>query len=71
MTVIGLSLNTNEKVHPVIWSVRQLPFDAIQFVPVPKPLGNVLFTYNTSFINVGGVLVFGANSLVYLNQVLN
>ena len=40
MLVVGLSLNTADKVHPVIWSVRHLPFDALYFLPVPKPLGN-------------------------------
>jgi cleavage and polyadenylation specificity factor subunit 1 len=55
--VIGLSLNTADKVHPVIWSVKQLPFDALYLQPVPKPLG--------------GVLLFGANTLIYLNQVFS
>lgn len=49
-----LSLNIGSKLHPVIWSVKDLPYDCWKAVAVPKP--------------VGGVLIFSANSLIYLNQ---
>ncbi|CAG0879128.1 unnamed protein product [Cyprideis torosa] len=52
--VIALSINMGERVHPVIWSLSSLPSDAQQVYPVPLP--------------VGGVLVIGANFMLYLNQ---
>jgi len=53
-SIVALSLNLQQRVHPVIWSVANLPMDCCQLCPVPKP--------------VGGVLVFAVNSLIYLNQ---
>lgn len=50
----AISLNLQEKVHPVIWSVANLPFDSIRAVPIKKPLG--------------GTIIFAVNSLIYLNQ---
>ncbi|RWS15284.1 cleavage and polyadenylation specificity factor subunit 1-like protein [Dinothrombium tinctorium] len=52
--MVALSLNVHQKVHPIIWSTNHLPFDCFKTLPVPKP--------------VGGVLIFAANSLTYLNQ---
>ncbi|XP_047129274.1 cleavage and polyadenylation specificity factor subunit 1 isoform X1 [Hydra vulgaris] len=52
--VSAISLNMTEKVHPVIWSVTNLPFDCHMLRPIEKP--------------IGGVLVFASNSLIYLNQ---
>ena len=52
--VAAISLNMFEKVHPIIWTVNNLPFDCQMIHAIEKPLG--------------GVIVFAANSLIYLNQ---
>ncbi|XP_055950282.1 cleavage and polyadenylation specificity factor subunit 1-like [Argiope bruennichi] len=52
--ILALSLNLNQKVHPVIWTVTGLPFDCLYAMAVPKP--------------IGGVLLVAVNSLLYLNQ---
>lgn len=50
----AISLNLQQKVHPIIWSVANLPFDCVKAVPIKKPLG--------------GTLIFSVNALIYLNQ---
>lgn len=50
----AISLNLQQKVHPVIWSVSNLPFDCMKALPIKKPLG--------------GTLILAVNSLIYLNQ---
>ncbi|XP_043489722.1 cleavage and polyadenylation specificity factor subunit 1 isoform X1 [Polistes fuscatus] len=52
--MVAISLNIQQRVHPIIWSVSNLPFDCYQAVPVKKPLG--------------GTLIMAVNSLIYLNQ---
>jgi len=52
--MVAISLNIQQRVHPIIWSVSNLPFDCYQSVPVKKPLG--------------GTLIMAVNSLIYLNQ---
>lgn len=53
-TMVAISLNIQQRVHPVIWSVAGLPFDCTQVMPVQKP--------------IGGCLVFAVNAIIYLNQ---
>lgn len=50
----AVSLNLQQKVHPVIWSVSNLPFDCVRAVPIKKP--------------IGGTLIMSVNALIYLNQ---
>ncbi|XP_041375883.1 cleavage and polyadenylation specificity factor subunit 1-like isoform X2 [Gigantopelta aegis] len=52
--IVAISLNLQQKVHPVIWSLGSLPFDCFMALAIPKP--------------IGGVLVFAVNSLLYLSQ---
>ncbi|XP_014260039.1 cleavage and polyadenylation specificity factor subunit 1 [Cimex lectularius] len=52
--MVAISLNMDQKVHPVIWSVNNLPMDCFSLVPVAKPLA--------------GTLVLSHNALIYLNQ---
>jgi len=52
--LVAISLNIQQRVHPVIWSVTNLPFDALQAVPINKP--------------ISGCLILCVNSLIYLNQ---
>nr|XP_054773203.1 cleavage and polyadenylation specificity factor subunit 1-like [Lytechinus pictus] len=53
-SIVALSLNMAQKVHPIIWSQSSLPYDCRQVQAVPKP--------------IGGVLILAVNSLLYLNQ---
>ncbi|XP_022902078.1 cleavage and polyadenylation specificity factor subunit 1 [Onthophagus taurus] len=50
----AISLNLQQKVHPIIWSMSNLPFDCTKAVSIKKPLG--------------GTLIFAVNALIYLNQ---
>lgn len=50
----AISLNLQQKVHPVIWSVSNLPFDCVRAVPIKKP--------------IGGTIILAVNSIIYLNQ---
>lgn len=53
-TMVAISLNIQQRVHPIIWTVTSLPFDCTQVLPVKKP--------------IGGCLIVAINSLIYLNQ---
>ena len=39
--IAAISLNMQEKVHPVIWSLDNLPFDCQKALAVPKPNGKI------------------------------
>lgn len=52
--IVAISLNTSDHTSPVIWTVGNLPFDCCYALPVPRP--------------IGGMVIVGANSLLYLNQ---
>ena len=41
-SIVAISLNIQEKVHPIIWSLSALPFDCLQCMPVSKPIGEFL-----------------------------
>lgn len=53
-TMVAISLNIQQRVHPIIWTVTSLPFDCIRVLSIKKP--------------IGGCLVVAINSLMYLNQ---
>ncbi|KAF7813301.1 cleavage and polyadenylation specificity factor subunit 1 [Senna tora] len=52
--ISALSISTTLKQHPLIWSAVNLPHDAYKLLAVPSP--------------IGGVLVFGANTIHYHSQ---
>ena len=41
VSIVALSINLQQKVHPIIWSLGGLPFDCEQALPVPKPIGKI------------------------------
>ncbi|TMW65320.1 hypothetical protein Poli38472_007962 [Pythium oligandrum] len=51
-----LSINLNTRLHPKIWSVKNLPSDCFRLIPCRTP--------------VGGVVVLSANAILYFNQTL-
>lgn len=82
-SIVAISLNIMQKVHPVIWSLCNLPFDCTQVMAVPKPIGKFRVLpvgMKKAFVSPsydpcvacrllsGGVVVFAVNSLLYLNQ---
>uniref|UniRef100_K3WCM5 Cleavage/polyadenylation specificity factor A subunit C-terminal domain-containing protein n=1 Tax=Globisporangium ultimum (strain ATCC 200006 / CBS 805.95 / DAOM BR144) TaxID=431595 RepID=K3WCM5_GLOUD len=52
LTVISINLNT--RLHPKIWSVKNLPSDCFKLIPCKAP--------------IGGVIVLSANAFLYFNQ---
>ena len=52
--LVAISLNIQQRVHPIIWTVTSLPFDCLHVYPIQKP--------------IGGCLVTTVNAIIYLNQ---
>lgn len=52
LTVISINMNT--RLHPKIWTVKNLPSDCFRLIPCRAP--------------VGGVVVLSANAILYFNQ---
>ncbi|XP_030379991.1 cleavage and polyadenylation specificity factor subunit 1 isoform X2 [Scaptodrosophila lebanonensis] len=52
--LVAISLNIQQRVHPIIWTVNSLPFDSLFVLPIQKP--------------IGGCLVLTVNAVIYLNQ---
>lgn len=52
--LVAISLNIQQRVHPIIWTVNSLPYDCLQVFPIQKP--------------IGGCLVMTVNAVIYLNQ---
>ncbi|CAD5226198.1 unnamed protein product [Bursaphelenchus xylophilus] len=52
--ILAVSLNLKDQLHAVVWNLSGLPMTINQAVSIPQP--------------VGGVCLFGANEIVYLNQ---
>lgn len=53
-TMVAISLNIQQRVHPIIWTVTSLPFDCLRVLSIKKP--------------IGGCLIMAINSVIYLNQ---
>lgn len=47
-SIVAISLNIMQKVHPVIWSLSNLPFDCTQVMAVPKPIGELVVSEGRS-----------------------
>lgn len=46
-TMVAISLNIQQRVHPIIWTVTSLPFDCTRVLPIKKPIGGCLvLAYN-------------------------
>uniref|UniRef100_A0A674HMS0 Cleavage and polyadenylation specificity factor subunit 1 n=1 Tax=Taeniopygia guttata TaxID=59729 RepID=A0A674HMS0_TAEGU len=57
-SIVAISLNILQRVHPVIWSLSSLPFDCTQALPVPKPIGGVVIFAVNSLLLTCGTTVF-------------
>lgn len=58
-TMVAISLNIQQRVHPIIWTVAALPFDCTQVLAIKKPIG-------LSFLRTNGIffsLILWPNNL--------
>lgn len=53
-SMVALSMNVHQRLHPIIWTVNNLPYDSLRILAVPKP--------------IGGLLIIACNEIIYLNQ---
>ncbi|KAI1726321.1 CPSF A subunit region domain-containing protein [Ditylenchus destructor] len=54
IAILGVSLNVKDRVHAVVWNFGGLPMTVDRCLQIPLP--------------VGGICLFGANEIIYLNQ---
>ncbi|KAL3098928.1 hypothetical protein niasHT_024683 [Heterodera trifolii] len=54
VAILAVSMNIKDRVHAVVWHFDGLPMTVARCVPIRVP--------------IGGVCLFGANEIVYLNQ---
>ncbi|CAI4232020.1 unnamed protein product [Auanema sp. JU1783] len=54
MCIMGVSVNVNDQRFAVVWQLNNLPMDGSRLLAIPKP--------------IGGAVVFGSNTAIYLNQ---
>lgn len=51
-SIVAISINIQQKVHPVIWSQSNLPFDCSMALPLPKPIGELPWRVLVFFLQI-------------------
>lgn len=51
---MGVSINVKDRIHAVVWNFGGLPMTVDRCLSIPLP--------------IGGICLFGANEIIYLNQ---
>jgi cleavage and polyadenylation specificity factor subunit 1 len=57
VSVVVVSIDVTQKKYPLLYRVDELPYNSNRIIAVPKPLG--------------GLLILGHNSLIYIDQTSN